>query len=73
MRRVALLVLTLAAGTAVGLIGQAVSGSSTWYLALPAALAAVWLKLADPTRCEAPPGGLSSRQRPSSAQHTDEA
>ncbi|MCX8004021.1 MAG: hypothetical protein N2688_03540 [Burkholderiaceae bacterium] len=59
-RRLLLLTLLAAAGAAVGAIGQAMSGSAWWFLAVPAAVAAGWLALADPTRCK---GGAPRRMR----------
>jgi hypothetical protein len=52
-RRLALLAGCLAVGTAVGLAGHAWTGDAAWALAVPAALAAGWLLVADPTRCAA--------------------
>jgi len=51
MRRLFLLLACLAVGSAVGFIGWAFSGSQWWYLAIPAAIAVAWLKLANPERC----------------------
>ena len=51
-RRLAWLLLA-ALGLAVGWIGQSLSGSALWWLALPAAIGAGWLVWAAPTRCEA--------------------
>jgi hypothetical protein len=62
MRRAWLLFACLGAGGLVGWIGWQVSGSQWWYLAIPAAVAAGWLTVADPTQCQprqgqAPYGG----------------
>lgn len=54
MRRLKLLILCLALGMLVALIGQVVIASPWWWLAVPGALAAGWLLVADPTR-GAPP------------------
>jgi hypothetical protein len=55
-------------GLIIGAIGNAFSGSSAWYLALPAAVAVGWLFVADPTECEPP-----SRPRARSGTRNDEA
>lgn len=52
MRRLKLLILCLALGVLVALTGQAVAVSPWWWLAVPVAVAAGWLLVADPTRCE---------------------
>lgn len=57
VRRLVLLLALLAAGTAVGVLGSWLSGSALWYLAIPVALAAGWLRVADPTQCVPPEGG----------------
>lgn len=46
-----------AAGGIVGVIGSAMTGSNVWYLAIPAAIAGVWMFVADPTQCEPKHGG----------------
>ena len=51
VRRVLLLILCLAVGCGVGLIGHLLSGSQWWYLAIPGAVAAAWLVVANPERC----------------------
>jgi len=43
------------AGLVIAVIGGWLSGSTVWYLAVPAAIAVGWLFLADPTECEPPP------------------
>ena len=53
-RRLKLLILCLALGLLVALLGQALLASGWWWLALPGAIAAGWLAVADPTRCEPP-------------------
>lgn len=50
-RRLALLVACLAAGGFIAWLGHRLSGDATWVLAVPAALAAGWWTVADPTRC----------------------
>ncbi len=51
VKRLAGLVACVLAGLLVGVIGSAVTGSSVWYLAIPALVAAAWLLIADPTQC----------------------
>ena len=41
----------LAIGTAIGIVGQWLTGSATWFLAVPAAIACGWWFIADPTQC----------------------
>lgn len=55
--RLACLIACFLAGLAIGYIGDTLTGSQAWYLAIPAALAVGWLFLADPTRCEPPRAG----------------
>ena len=50
-RRPALLAALMAAGAAVGWIGETLSGDPFWYLAIPAFVAAGWLFVADPEAC----------------------
>jgi hypothetical protein len=50
-RRALLLMACLGAGSAVGAIGFWLTGSSGWALAIPAAVAAGWIWVADPTQC----------------------
>lgn len=56
VRRLLLLLALLGAGLAIGLLGSWLSGSPLWYLAIPVALAAGWLRVADPTQCLPPVG-----------------
>lgn len=56
-RRLALLLVLVGAGTAGGVIGNALSGSALWFLAIPAALLVGWLWVADPTQCVPHDGG----------------
>ncbi len=53
LRRLALLVLCLCAGAAVGGVVAAWSGSAWGWVAVPLALAIGWLLIADPTQCQA--------------------
>lgn len=63
-RRALLLVTCVGAGSAVGAIGFWLTGSNWWALAIPAAMAAGWLWVADPTPCaDAPAGRASPPQR----------
>lgn len=63
-RRLLWLLLCLAAGAALGLTGEALTGSTIWYLAIPAVTAAGWLVVANPEACE--PGGEGRKpSRPS--------
>jgi hypothetical protein len=50
-RRVLLLAACIGGGLAAGSAGYALTGEQAWFLALPAALAAGWLVVGDPTRC----------------------
>jgi hypothetical protein len=58
--RAAVLAALLALGATLGYAGSLLTGDDAWYLAIPAAVAAGWLALADPTRCE--PAGSSRRK-----------
>jgi len=40
------------AGVVIAIIGNSLSGSSVWYVAIPAVVAIGWLFLANPTECE---------------------
>ena len=53
-RRLLLLLALAAAGALVGAVGSALSGQDYWYAAVPAAVAAGWLFVADPSRCNRP-------------------
>jgi hypothetical protein len=53
-RRVALLLICIVAGTAIGVGGQHLTGSSLWFLAIPAVVLFAWLFVADPTACLPP-------------------
>lgn len=54
MNRIWLLVVLLAAGIAVGTWGHAATGSQWWFLAIPAAIAAGWLRVGTPDKCTPP-------------------
>ncbi len=54
LKRLALLSACVLAGLVVAVVGSTLSGSSVWYAAVPAAIAAGWLFVADPSECEAP-------------------
>jgi hypothetical protein len=60
-RRLALLLACSALGAGIGAVGQWLTGDGRWYLALPAVIALGWLFVADPTRCQPPPGGAPRR------------
>lgn len=51
-RRFTLLVVCLAAGAATGALGALATGSEWWYIAIPIALAAGWLRVGTPERCD---------------------
>jgi len=63
VRRAVLFVVCLLLGCVVGFVGDAASGSPWWYLAIPGAIAAGWLAVANPESCVArtgqDPGGGS--------------
>lgn len=50
--RLALLLACFFAALAVALVGESLTGHQAWYLAIPAFIAAGWLAVADPTKCE---------------------
>lgn len=50
--RLLLLLACLGAGGLIGYAGHALSGATAWYLAIPAVVAAGWLAVADPSRCQ---------------------
>ncbi len=52
-RRLLLLVLSLAAGVVVGAIGYHFTARQAWFLAIPGAVALVWLFVANPEECGA--------------------
>jgi hypothetical protein len=51
-RRAALLAACLLAGIAIGAGGTFLTGNPWWFTAVPAVLAAGWLVVADPQRCQ---------------------
>jgi len=53
-RRLAWLLACLVVGGFAGATGSALTGNAYWYLAIPAAIAAGWLFVADPEQCERP-------------------
>lgn len=55
-KRLGWLLACAALGAAVALAGVFFSGSQWWYLAIPAAVAAGWLVVGDPTQCDPPRG-----------------
>jgi hypothetical protein len=54
LRRLAWLVACILAGGIVAFIGNAFMAHQAWALAIPAAVAAGWLFVADPTKCDPP-------------------
>lgn len=59
-RRLLLLLGCAALGVAIGWGGFAITGATTWFLAIPAAIAAGWMVVADPTRCDPDEGKKGS-------------
>jgi len=64
-KRLLLLFGAIAVGCAAGFVGQYLTGSSAWFLAVPGAIMAAWFLVADPTRC-LPPHEDGSRRDPRS-------
>lgn len=56
VRRIVLLGLCVAAGTAIGFIGQHFTGSADWFLAVPALVVGAWWFVANPSECTPPSG-----------------
>jgi len=52
--RLLLLLALFAGGAVVGGLGAGVTGNPAWWLAIPVAVAAGWLFVADPTACVPP-------------------
>lgn len=50
--RLALLLGCLFAGLAIAFVGESLTGHQAWYLAIPALIAAGWLVVANPAKCE---------------------
>ena len=44
----------LVAGLLAGLVGQCLTGSSAWFLAVPACIVAGWWRVANPEECLPP-------------------
>lgn len=61
LRRLLLLGVCVAGGSVVGFVGQHFTGSSHWFLAVPAFVLAAWLFVANPTEC-LPPTERSSHK-----------
>jgi hypothetical protein len=59
--RAGALLLWFAVGLGIGVLGHHLSGSQSWYLALPVALVLGWWRVADPTRCEQRPADEDDR------------
>ncbi len=55
-KRLTWLLVCLGVGVLVGVAGSALTDNFYWYLAIPAAVAAGWLVVADPSACEPSPG-----------------
>ena len=65
LRRVLLLGLCVVIGCVVGFVGQHFTGSSVWFLPIPAFVLFAWLFVANPTEC-LPPSERSSHNGPTS-------
>ncbi|NJD24049.1 MAG: hypothetical protein FIB06_01440 [Betaproteobacteria bacterium] len=50
-QRLLLLAACIGGGLGAGLAGYLLTGEQAWFLALPAAMAAGWMVVGDPTRC----------------------
>ncbi len=57
--RLALLVLCVGIGAAIGLVGRSLTASDAWFLAVPLCLVIGWFVVADPTACAAAPPSRS--------------
>lgn len=53
LKRLALLAACLGSGSFIGWAGRQATGHDAWFLAAPLLLTLAWLKLSDPSRCEA--------------------
>jgi hypothetical protein len=62
MRRLALLLASIALGSAIGVIGRSLTQQAEWFVAIPVCLAMAWLAVADPSRC-APPAPVRAADR----------
>jgi hypothetical protein len=58
-QRLLLLCLCLLSGSAIGFVGQYLTGSAAWFLGIPAVVLAGWFFVANPTEC------LPPNERPS--------
>lgn len=54
VKRLVWLSVCVFAGLVIAIIGNSLSGSAVWYVAIPAVVAVGWLFLANPTECEPP-------------------
>jgi len=57
--RIALLVLCVIIGAAVGFVGRSLTGSDAWFLAIPLCVAVGWFVVADPSACAVAPPARS--------------
>jgi hypothetical protein len=53
-QRLAWLLACIGIGAGVGFLGSFFTGNPGWYFAIPIAVAAAWLFIADPSACERP-------------------
>jgi hypothetical protein len=68
--RLALLCASASLGALIGAIGHALSGHPQWYLAIPGAIALIWLRVADISRCD--PSCRPPDQPPKASPVTDD-
>ena len=54
LRRLLLLVACVLGGSVIGFVGQHLTGSAQWFLAVPALVFVGWLLVANPTECLPP-------------------
>ena len=52
LKRLACLLVCVGVGALVGILGSTFTGSTYWYIAIPAAVAVGWMFLANPSACE---------------------
>jgi hypothetical protein len=62
-KRLLWLILCTLAGLAIAFVGQALTGSEVWFLALPASITLGWLVFGTPTEC-VEPGAKHTRHSP---------